>query len=124
MTRVTGIGGVFFKARDPKAIQAWYEKHLGVPTGPGGIVFTWGGDGSAPGQTIWAPFANDTKYFGPSAQSHMVNFRVADLDALLAELAKEGVEIIPERSDYDFGRFAWIVDCEGNRVELWEPKGE
>lgn len=123
MRRVTGIGGVFFKAQDPKALYAWYEKHLGIKLEPhgGGASFRWSDDGDPDGVTIWAIFPRDTAYFGAGPQTLMLNFRVENLDALLAELRKENVWVDPKREDYDYGRFAWIKDAEGNRVELWEP---
>lgn len=119
MAKVVGIGGVFLKARDPKALAAWYTKHLGMPVSEhGAIVF----DGpSAAGATVFTHFPVDTKYFGDGPQQTMVNFRVDDLDELLAQLATAGVSIDPKREDYSYGRFAWIVDPEGNRVELWQP---
>lgn len=123
MKRVTGIGGVFFKAKDPKALYAWYERHLGIrlESHGEGSIFKWSDDGDPEGMTVWSIFPADTKYFGAGPQPFMINFRVADLDALLATLKQEGVTIDPHREDYDYGRFAWIVDPEGNRVELWAP---
>ena len=122
MARVTGIGGVFLRARDPQALGEWYKRHLGVPYDDGFAKFVWTEDPDPNALTTWAPFDADTTYFGSDTQQAMVNFRVDDLDALLFELAANGVEIVPERSeDVAFGRFAWIIDCEGNRVELWEP---
>jgi predicted enzyme related to lactoylglutathione lyase len=121
MGRVTGIGGVFFKAKDPKALYAWYERHLGIKSDPAwGAVFQWSDDGDSEACTAWAIFSNDTKKF-EAPQALMLNFRVADLDGLLEDLKKEGVWIDPKRDDGDFGRFAWIRDPEGNRIELWEP---
>ena len=118
MARVTGIGGVFFKARDPEALGEWYRKHLGVPVEEGGwAVFHWEGSGA----TTWALFPADTEYFGPGDSSCMVNFRVADLDSLLAELRREGVTVLDKVEEHEYGRFGWIVDPEGNRVELWQP---
>lgn len=121
MARVTGVGGVFLRARDPEALGAWYKRHLGVPFNDGFAKFKWAEVPDPDAQTIWAPFDFDTTYFGSDKQQAMVNYRVDDLDALLSDLAAAGVEIVPERSDEGFGRFAWIIDCEGNRVELWEP---
>jgi predicted enzyme related to lactoylglutathione lyase len=119
MARALGIGGVFLKARDPKALAAWYAKHLGITEQEGGsLVF----DGPASfGMTVFAHFPADTTYFGAGSQQAMVNFRVEDLEALLTELAAAGVVIDPDRQDYPYGRFAWIEDPEGNRVELWQP---
>jgi predicted enzyme related to lactoylglutathione lyase len=125
MRRVTGIGGIFFRAQDPEKLFAWYEKHLGIQRDPSGGfagLFLWKDDGAAEGMTVFSIFPADTKYFDPSRSSFMINFRVADLDALLAALQAEGVAIDPKREDYDYGRFAWIMDPEGNRIELWEPK--
>jgi catechol 2,3-dioxygenase-like lactoylglutathione lyase family enzyme len=124
MKRVTGIGGIFFKARDPKALGAWYRDRLGVPVGEDGTAMFHWRDHERPdeeGLTVWAPFEEKTSYFGPGPAPFMLNFRVDDLDAVLAALAAEGVTIDPKREDHDYGRFAWIVDPEGNRIELWEP---
>jgi predicted enzyme related to lactoylglutathione lyase len=121
MARVTGIGGVFLRARDPDALGAWYKRHLGVPYNDGFAKLIWAQDPDPNAQTIWAPFDVDTPYFGSDNQQVMVNFRVDDLGALLTDLAANGVEVIPERHEDAIGRFAWVVDCEGNRVELWEP---
>lgn len=122
MARVTGVGGVFLRARDPQALGAWYQRHLGLPYNDGFAKLNWSDDPDADACTIWSAFDADTNYFGTMTQQAMINFRVDDLDALLTKLAADGVEIVPERGDDEgFGRFAWIVDCEGNRVELWEP---
>ena len=121
MARVTGIGGVFLRARDPQVLGEWYKRHLGVPFDNGFAQLKWSEDSDPDAQTIWAPFDLDTTYFGSSTQHVMLNFRVDDLDALLSALAADGVEIVPERSDDATGHFAWVVDCEGNRVELWQP---
>jgi predicted enzyme related to lactoylglutathione lyase len=120
VARVTGIGGVFFKARDPAALGAWYREHLGVPVEEGGrAVFRWGGETA--GSTVWALFPEDTDYFGPSGSGGMINFRVEDLDRVLAELRDEGVEVLDRVEEQEYGRFGWIVDPEGHRVELWQP---
>jgi predicted enzyme related to lactoylglutathione lyase len=121
MARVTGVGGVFIRARDPKALGDWYRRHLGVPFENGFAKFMWRDDADVSAQTIWAPFDRESDYFGSTEQHAMINFRVDELDALLVELTAAGVEIIPERSEDDNGRFAWITDPEGNRIELWEP---
>jgi predicted enzyme related to lactoylglutathione lyase len=125
MARVTGLGGVFFKAEDPGKQYAWYEKHLGIQREPdgSGVIFHWrhADAPEQPGMTVWSIFPQHTAYFGPGKSSSMVNYRVDDLDALLARLAEEGVEIDPKREDLEYGKFAWIVDPEGNRIELWEP---
>jgi predicted enzyme related to lactoylglutathione lyase len=118
MAKAVGIGGVFLKARDPKALGQWYQTHLGVPDQGGGSL---GFDGpESAGMTVFAHFPLDTKYFGEGEQPAMVNFRVDDLDALLAQLAEAGVRIDPKRDDAPYGKFAWIWDLEGNRVELWQ----
>jgi predicted enzyme related to lactoylglutathione lyase len=118
MAKAVGVGGIFLKARDPKALSAWYATHLGVPEQGGG---TLGFDGpESVGMTVFAHFPLDTKYFGQGAQESMVNFRVDDLDQLLVQLAAAGVQIDPKRDDSDYGRFGWIWDLEGNRVELWQ----
>jgi predicted enzyme related to lactoylglutathione lyase len=122
--RVTGIGGIFFKSSNPEKLYQWYEKHLGIH-GPDGTGATFecrdAEDAQKKGMTVWSIFPQPTKYFDPSRSSFMINYRVDDLDALLEVLKQEGVEIDPKREDYDYGRFAWIMDPDGNRVELWEP---
>jgi len=122
MKRVTGIGGIFFKAKDPDKLREWYRLHLGIESESwGGFAFQWQTDPrSASGSTIWSPFADDTKYFEPSQKPFMINFRVEDLHALLAELRAEGVEV-SKTEESEFGKFSWVMDPEGNRVELWEP---
>jgi predicted enzyme related to lactoylglutathione lyase len=119
MAKAVGVGGLFFRARDPKALCAWYAKHLGIEAADGGsLVF----DGAASaGLTVFPHFPEDTKYFGENSQRAMVNFRVDNLDELLEKLSAERVSIDPDRMDFSYGRFAWIHDPEGNRVELWEP---
>ena len=124
MRRVTGLGGIFFKADNPEELYKWYEKHLGLQRqGQEAVVFNWrqADDPGKAGMTVWSIFPKDTKYFDPSRSSFMMNFIVEDLDGLLAALRQEGVEVDPRREDYDYGRFAWIMDPEGNRIELWEP---
>jgi predicted enzyme related to lactoylglutathione lyase len=127
LARVTGIGGVFFKARDPAELAAWYHEHLGVlvPGGATHAVFAAQADGSdATGvrlSTVWAPFPADTEYFGPGASGWMVNYRVADLDAMLSQLRATGVWVADRVEESEFGRFGWAADPEGNRFELWEP---
>ncbi len=122
--RVTGLGGIFFKTRDPAASLAWYQQHLGLEPGPGfpGSVFKWQTEDGTPGATIWSLFSSETSYFGPpGGADHMVNYRVDDLDALLAKLEAAGVVVLPQREASEFGRFAWILDPDGHRIELWEP---
>lgn len=122
MKRVTGIGGLFFKSADPKGLAAWYRDHLGLDvTDWGGAIFNWGGEGSEPGMTIWSPFARDTTYLSPSAADFMINYRVADLEALLAALREEGCTVMEKTETSDQGKFGWVIDPEGNKVELWEP---
>ncbi len=123
MARVTGIGGVFLKAKDPKALAAWHAKHLNLSLSDyGGINFLWSDEVPAgTGTTAWSLFPEDTKYFGPGSQTAMVNYRVDDLDGLLAQMKADGVTIDPKREEAGYGRFAWIVDPEGNRLELWQP---
>jgi predicted enzyme related to lactoylglutathione lyase len=119
MAKVVGVGGVFLKARDPKQLAKWYSLHLGVPqSDDGSIIF----DGpEAAGMTVFTQFPDTTKYFGDGPQQFMLNFRVDDLDALLERLTAAEVRIDPKRMDESYGRFAWIWDPEGNRVELWQP---
>ena len=120
MARVIGLGGIFFKSLDPKGLSAWYAQHLGVKIEEfGGVIF--GEDAARPGYTLWSPFAHDTRYFDPSDKPFMVNFRVDDLHALLAALRAAGVQVDARVDESEFGRFGWIMDPEGNRVELWEP---
>jgi len=118
MAKAVGVGGVFLRARDPKALSQWYAEHLGIPTQDGGPLAFDGPE--AAGMTVFAHFPENTKYFGEGTQQVMVNFRVDDLDALLRKLADAGVRIDPKRDDASYGRFAWIWDPEGNRVELWQ----
>ena len=128
MKRVTGVGGIFFKSKDPKALGEWYAKHLGLQVEPwGGVAFRWAGDHNPAGigTTIWSPFAADTSYFAPSSASFMVNFRVDDLHALLAVLRSEGCEVDAKVEESEYGKFGWVMDPEGNRIELWQaPAGQ
>ena len=120
MEQILGIGGVFFKARDPKALAEWYRQHLGVTVEAGQ---TYAPLKAAKGDTtVWATFASDTTYFGQGPQSFMVNYRVKNLDAMLAQLRAAGAEVDEKIEDYDYGRFGWATDPEGNRFELWQPK--
>ena len=123
--RVTGIGGIFFKSDDPKAQKEWYQKHLGIPpvvdeTG-GKFVWREKDEPDHIGQTAWSPFKKETDYFAPSQKPYMFNYRVENLVELLEELKKEGVQIVGKMEEYDFGKFGWIMDPEGNKIELWEP---
>ena len=127
MKRVTGLGGVFFKAKDPKAQYAWYEKHLGIQGQPGvGAMFNWrdADDPAKTGMTIWSIFPETTKHFNPSTAPFMMNFRVDDLTALMQQLKDEGVVDDAKVEDSEYGKFAWVTDPEGNRIELWEPPKE
>lgn len=122
MKRVTGIGGVFFKARDAESLRAWYARHLGIEIQEwGGTSFRWADDGHPEGATVWSIFPQSTKYLDPSPAPFMINYRVADLDALLALLRSEGCQVDDKVEVSEFGRFGWVMDPEGNRVELWQP---
>ncbi|MFO0904868.1 MAG: VOC family protein [Pirellulales bacterium] len=124
MRRVTGIGGVFFNAKDPQAMCAWYRKHLGIDVQEwGGTAFPWtDADGKAmKGVTIWSISAADGSHFAPSMSSFMVNYRVEDLVSLLQVLREEGCNVLDKTEDSEFGKFGWVMDPEGNKVELWQP---
>ena len=123
MARVTGIGGVFLRSPDPKAMAKWYAQHLGIRLSDfNGTAFQWSDDvPTDTGMTAWSTFPQDTSYLGDAQQQVMINYRVDDLDALLATLSASGVWIDPKREHYTYGHFAWIKDCDGNRVELWQP---
>ena len=124
MNRVTGIGGIFFKARDPVALRGWYRKHLGIEVQDwGGAAFAWTDEAGNPtaGSTIWSISSSDGDYFAPSRSSFMINYRVADLAALLEMLRREGCDVVDETDSSEFGKFGWVIDPEGNKVELWEP---
>ncbi|MES2393762.1 MAG: VOC family protein [Acidobacteriota bacterium] len=123
MARVTGVGGVFLRSTDPKALAKWYSEHLHVTLSDfNGVTFMWTDEVPAgTGMTVWSTFPTGTEYFGEGQQAAMINYRVDDLDALLTELAAAGVWIDPKRSDESYGKFAWIKDCDGNRLELWQP---
>jgi predicted enzyme related to lactoylglutathione lyase len=123
LKRVTGIGGIFFKCKDPGKLRAWYQKHLGLNTNSYGSVFEWrqGGDTTKKGFTQWSPFRETTKYFEPSQKDFMINYRVADMDRLLLEFKKENVTVLDTVEKADYGKFVHILDLEGNKIELWEP---
>lgn len=124
MKRVTGIGGVFFKARDPRALAAWYRTHLGIAVEDwGGAAFSWSGPENPDGHgtTIWSPFAADSECLAPSAAPFMINYRVEDLHALLAALRAEGVPVDDRVEQSEHGMFGWAIDPEGNKLELWQP---
>lgn len=125
MKRVTGIGGIFFKCKNPGKMNEWYKTHLGFDISPYGTKFDWkqDNDTSETGYTLWSTFPDDTKYFEPSSKDFMINYRVDDLESLVAELKKEGVTVLDEIATYDYGKFVHILDIEGNKIELWEePK--
>lgn len=124
MKRVTGIGGIFFHAKDPVALRAWYNTHLGIDIEPwGGTAFTWTDDVGNPamGTTVWSIADATSKQFAPSTSPFMINYRVDDLDGLLQALRQEGCSVLPATDDSEFGKFGWVMDPEGNKVELWQP---
>lgn len=122
MKKVTGLGGIFFKCNDPKAMNDWYTKNLGIDNKGYGATFEWREtDSNAKGSTTWSTFAADTKYFEPSKKDFMINYRVEDIEGLVDQLRKDGVTIIDEIATYEYGKFVHILDPEGNNVELWEP---
>lgn len=119
--RVTGIGGFFFKTENPKELKDWYKNHLGLNTDDYGCTFWWNDEKGNKCTTQWSPFKNDTNYFEPSEKQFMQNFRVEDLELLLKKLSQEGVTILGEMQTYEYGKFAWILDSDHNKIELWEP---
>ena len=119
MAKVIGFGGIFFRSRNPQALREWYARNLGVDVNDYGAMFAE--DEKRPGLTLWAPFASDTAYFAPSEREFMLNFRVDDLDALLTSLRAAGVQVDPNVHDDENGRFGWIMDPDGTRIELWQP---
>ena len=123
MKKVTGIGGIFFKCKDPKATNEWYKTHLGFNTTPYGTSFEWrqSDDTTKKGLTQWNTFPDKTKYFEPSTKDFMINYRVDNLEALVEELKKEKVTIVDKIETYDYGKFVHILDLEGNKIQLWEP---
>jgi predicted enzyme related to lactoylglutathione lyase len=124
MQRVTGIGGIFFKAKDAPALQAWYKRHLGIDVQAwGGTAFTWTDSAGQPfaGATIWSIGAEQDDPFAPGTATFMVNYRVADLRALVNVLREEGCNVLDKIEDSEYGQFAWVIDPEGNKVELWQP---
>ena len=123
MERVLGVGGIFFKAKDPKKLKAWYCEHLGLPgDGQGESVFM--GDGDPGAMLVWSTFPEDTKYFEPSKSPFMINFRVKDLHAMLAQLRAAGATVDEKVQEESYGKFGWVMDPEGNRIELWEPPSD
>lgn len=121
--KVTGIGGIFFKCKDPKKLKEWYQTNLGLNTDKYGAVFEWrqGADSAKKGFTQWSPFNEKTKYFEPSTKDYMINYRVENMEFLVAELKKNGVTIVDTVATVEYGKFVHILDIEGNKVELWEP---
>jgi len=124
MKRVTGIGGIFFKAKDAAALRAWYKQHLDIDVQDwGGTAFTWTDANGNPtgGMTVWTVFPEASKQFAPSNASFMVNYRVDDLHALVAALKAEGCNVLDKIDDSEYGKFGWVIDPEGNKIELWQP---
>lgn len=121
--RVTGVGGIFFKSENPDEAKAWYQKNLGLNTDRWGTNFEWfqGSDSSNKGFTQWSPFTKDTKYFEPSGNDYMINYRVVHLEKLLEQLEANGVTILDSVESFEYGKFVHILDNEGNKIELWEP---
>jgi predicted enzyme related to lactoylglutathione lyase len=127
VTKVTGIGGFFFKVGDLEAFQGWYREHLGIPFDEGGgWSFLWRDRETSEqvGRTVWGPFSSETRYFDPSEREFMFNFRVDDLEAVLSELKEAGVQVMEKVETYEYGRFGWALDPQGNKIEFWEPAGE
>ncbi len=122
MKKVTAIGGVFFKCKNPEEQKNWYHKHLGIKMDANGTSFEWrhADNKEEKGYTVWSPFPHDTDYFGESEQQYMINYRVDDLEQLLKQLKEEGVTILDQMEIYEYGKFVHILDGEGNKVELWE----
>jgi len=126
MKKVTGIGGIFFKCKDPNKMKEWYNKNLGMQTDDYGTSFEWrqADDPDKKGYTQWSPFPETTKYIEPSKKDFMINYRVDDIEALVTELKKDGVNVLDEIESFDYGKFVHILDIEGNKIELWEPQDE
>lgn len=124
MKRVTGIGGIFFKSKNPESLRAWYRQHLGIEIESwGGFAFKWRTENNPTGNgtTVWNIFNSDTKYFDPSKSTFMINYRVEDLNELLRVLRSEGCQVDPKVDESEYGKFGWVLDPEGNRIELWQP---
>ncbi len=123
MKRVTGIGGVFFKCKDPDTVKSWYKKHLGLETDQYGTSFEWrkADNPDEKGYTAWSPMKEDTEYFKPSKSPLMINYRVDNLEELVRVLREEGVQVVDEIETFEYGKFVHIMDPEGNKIELWEP---
>jgi predicted enzyme related to lactoylglutathione lyase len=124
MKRVTGIGGIFFKAQDAPALRAWYKRHLGIDVQEwGGTAFAWADSDGKPagGTTVWSVASTDSDQFAPSKASFMINYRVEDLHAVVAALRAERCNVLDKIDESEYGKFAWVIDPEGNKVELWQP---
>ena len=121
MAKVTGLGGIFYKVADPAATQAWYKEMLGIG-GDWGANFRWADESGEDPYSLLSPFKETTDYMAPSAAAFMINLRVDDLDSIIADLEAKGIEILG-RQDEDYGNFAWILDCDGIKIELWQQKG-
>ncbi len=123
MKKVTGIGGIFFKCKDVEKVKTWYKKHLGLDTDAYGTNFEWrqADDSTAKGFTQWSPFSENTKYIEPSQKDFMINYRVENIEKLVEELKKEGVNVLDNIEKFEYGKFVHILDIEGNKIELWEP---
>jgi catechol 2,3-dioxygenase-like lactoylglutathione lyase family enzyme len=123
MERVLGVGGIFFKAKDPAKLKAWYRDHLGLPFDEQGETMFSGQEDPDP-FLVWSPFPTDTTYFEPSKAPFMINFRVKNLHAMLAQLRAAGAAVDEKVQEVSFGKFGWVMDPEGNRIELWEPPAD
>tara|TARA_R110001583_G_scaffold103863_3_gene251160 strand:+ start:50337 stop:51686 length:1350 start_codon:yes stop_codon:yes gene_type:complete len=121
LKRVTGIGGLFFKTKNPSELKEWYKNHLGFNVDDWGCTFWWKDEKGKPASTQWSPFKNDSTYFSPSTKDYMFNYRVHNLEELLMKLKAEGVEIVGKIEEYEYGKFGWVLDPDGNKIELWEP---
>lgn len=121
--RATGIGGIFFKCKDPKKVREWYQANLGLNTNQYGAVFEWyqGADSTKKGFSQWSPFKETTKYFEPSDKDYMINYRVVNMEALINDLKRNGVTVVDTIQTVEYGKFVHILDIEGNKLELWEP---
>lgn len=122
--KVIGVGGIFFKTENTKATKDWYKSNLGFNTDDWGCTFWWKDNEGKKASTQWSPFAKDTNYFEPSKKDFMFNYRVENLVELLEELKEKGVTVMDKIEEYDYGKFGWVVDLDGNKIELWEPKDE
>jgi len=123
LRKATGVGGIFFKCKDPKKVREWYAAHLGLNTNQYGAVFEWrqGVDTTKKGFTQWSPFSEKTKYFEPSTKDFMINYRVENLEGLVEQLRKDSVTVVDKIETVEYGKFVHIMDIEGNKIELWEP---